>query len=154
MEFKTHLALAFLAGVIYLSIFKNVNPYIFFPLVLFFSLLPDIDHSKSYISRKFPIISAPIHFFFKHRGFFHSIFPAIILFILFEYFNYPSIAFGILIGYLAHLIGDGLTKAGVNFLNPFSTLVLQGPIETGSLTEFIIFIILVAIDGLLVIRWI
>ncbi len=153
MEFKTHLALAFLAGIIYLSLFKNVNSYIFFPLVLFFSLLPDIDHSKSYISRKFPIISAPIYFFFKHRGFFHSIFPAIILFILFEYLHYPSIAFGILIGYFAHLIGDGLTKQGVNFLNPFSTLVLQGPIATGSLTEFIIFIILVAIDGLIVISW-
>lgn len=154
MEFKTHLALAFLIAILYLTLFKNINPYIFFPIVLFFSLLPDVDHSKSYISRKFPILSAPIHFFFKHRGFFHSIFPAIILFILFYSLSYPSIAFGILIGYLAHLIGDGMTKQGVNFLNPFSTLVLQGPIETGSFTEFIIFIILVAIDGFLVISWI
>lgn len=154
MEFKTHLALAFLVAVLYLSFFKNVNHYIFFPLVLFFSLLPDADHSKSYISRKFPLFTAPIHFFFRHRGFFHSIFPAAIIFIIFYYFSYPSIAFGILIGYLAHLIGDGLTKEGVNLLTPFSTLVLKGPIETGSFTEFIIFMILIAIDGFLLISWI
>jgi inner membrane protein len=154
MEFKTHLALAFLIAILYLSFSKNINQYIFFPIVLFFSLLPDMDHSKSYISRKFPIISAPIHFFFKHRGFFHSIFPALVLFIIFYYFIYTSLAFGILIGYLAHLIGDSMTKQGVNFLNPFSTLVLRGPIETGSFTEFIVFIALVAIDGFLVINWI
>lgn len=151
MEFKTHLVLAFLMGVIYLSFFKNINPYIFFPLVLFFSILPDIDHSKSYISRKFPLLTGPIHLFFKHRGFFHSIFPPLILFIIFYHFSYPSMAFGILIGYLAHLLGDGLTKSGINLLHPFSTLVLKGPIETGSFTEFIILIILIAIDGFILI---
>lgn len=151
MEFKTHIALGLLIAIGYTTIFHNVNPYIFFPVALLFSIVPDIDHSKSFISRKFPVLSSPIHFFFKHRGFIHSIFPALFLFLLFYYLHFPNLAFGMFIGYTAHLIGDGFTKQGINFLHPFSTLEIHGPIETGSFSEFMIFILLIAINGFIII---
>lgn len=152
MQFKTHVLFALLIAIIYTSIFHNVNKFIFIPLVLIFSSLPDIDHPQSYISHKIPIFPRIINFFFKHRGFFHSIFPPIILGTILFYINFPNVAIALLVGYFAHLVGDAFTVQGINFLHPIFRFEIHGPIHTGSFSEFIIFIILIALNGFLIIK--
>lgn len=146
MIFRTHLALGFLIGLLSLSFLDIANPVIFIVLITIFSSLPDIDHPRSKIGRKFFFFSAPISLIFKHRGFFHSIFPPIILFSIFTYFKISFLAFAIAIGYIAHLIGDAMTKEGINFLHPLSTLRIQGPLTTGGKLEVIIFVALMIAD--------
>ncbi len=146
MLFKTHLAFGFLIGLLSLSIFKVSFPFLFVFLVTIFSSLPDIDHPKSKIGRKFFFISIPISWIFKHRGFFHSIFPVFILFFGLSYFNLNFLALTVAIGYIAHLLGDAVTKEGINFLHPVSTFRIQGPMTTGATLEFFIFYIIIALD--------
>ena len=54
-----------------------------------------------------------------------------------------GLAFGI--GYLSHLFSDGLTKAGINYMHPITTLRTQGFIETGTISEKIAFVVAVVI---------
>lgn len=74
-------------------------------------LLPDIDHQKSKLGSKLPIINK----LFKHRGFTHTIWFALIV-----YFSTamlaPQIAIYLFVGCISHLIGDILTPMG---LHPF-----------------------------------
>ncbi|VEB43121.1 Inner membrane protein ydjM [Chromobacterium violaceum] len=37
------------------------------------SLLPDIDHPKSWLGRRIPFLSRPISYLFGHRGITHSL---------------------------------------------------------------------------------
>lgn len=144
--FKTHLAFGFLISLLSLRIFNIKFPLLFILLVTIFSALPDIDHPKSKIGRKFFFISTPISLVFRHRGFFHSIFPAIILFLLLNYFNLGFLALAVAIGYISHLFGDAITKEGINFLHPISTLRIQGPMTTGATLEAFIFFIIILFD--------
>ena len=136
--FKTHLAIGFLIGLLSFKFF-HFSPLFFILLVTIFSALPDIDHPKSKYGRYLWFLSIPISFFFKHRGFFHSIFPAVIGYFIFMYFKFPLIAWSLLIGYVAHLIGDCITIEGINFLHPLSTFEIHGPIHTGKFLESILF---------------
>src|SRR3989344_7775312 len=141
MIFRTHLALGFLIALFVVILFKPNMPIIFLTLTTLFSALPDIDHPKSNYGRMFPVISWPISLIFKHRGFFHSIFPPTIGFLILNYYNFTFIAWAILIGYLAHLIGDAITIEGINFLHPFSTFHIKGPLRTGAILETLLFYI-------------
>lgn len=152
MMFRTHLAFGFLIGILSLKIIETSHPVIFIALVTIFTSLPDIDHPKSKIGRKLFFISWPISLIFKHRGFFHSIFPPLILFFTFRYLKLEFIAFPLLIGYLSHLIGDSLTKEGINFLHPVSKFTIKGPIRTGGILEAAIFILIVILDVILTIK--
>ena len=144
--FKTHLVLGLFLGLVSLQ-FLNV-PYklLFVLLVASFSSLPDIDHPKSKLGRKLFFLSWPISLIFKHRGFFHSIFPPLFLFLFFNYVKLSFLAFAISIGYISHLIGDAITKEGINFLHPFANLRFQGPITTGGILERLIFFLLIFLD--------
>lgn len=146
MMFRTHLAFGFLIGLLSLNILQVDYPILFVVLVTIFSSLPDIDHPRSKIGRKMFFVSWPISLIFKHRGFFHSIFPPLILFFVFYYFNLVFIAFAIAIGYISHLLGDAVTKEGINFLHPFATFRIQGPFRTGAIFETIIFILIIIAD--------
>ena len=146
MIFKTHLALGFLIGILFITIFPQKLPILFIFLVTIFSALPDIDHPNSKYGRKLKIISWPIHLIFKHRGFFHSVFPPIILFFVLSYFNLRYLGLAVLVGYTAHLIGDAVTKEGINFLHPFSIFHIRGPIRTGAIMETLVFYILIVFD--------
>lgn len=152
MMFRTHLAFGFLIGLLSLKILDVSHPIIFLVLVTLFSSLPDIDHPKSKIGRKFFFISWPISIIFKHRGFFHSLFPPLILFFVFYYFNLIFLAFAIAIGYISHLLGDALTKEGINFLHPLSTFRIQGPLRTGAMIETILFALIVVADIAFIMR--
>ena len=134
---RTHLVFALLIGLLTFKYF-NLNPILFIVITSLTSFLPDIDHPKSKIGRKIKILSYPINFIFGHRGFFHSIFVALVLsFAIWYFFGNYYIPF--LIGFVSHLIGDALTVQGVNFIYPLKELRVKGFITTGGLLENVLF---------------
>ncbi len=143
MLFRTHLTFALLIALFTFNKF-NINKILFFIIILFSAAFPDIDQYKSKIGRKFGIISRLINFIFGHRGIIHSLvflIPlTIVIWIIFKNLYIPF-----LLGFLSHLILDGLTLQGINFLYPVSKLETKGFIRTGGLLEQIFFILLVII---------
>ena len=147
MMFKTHMAFGLLIGLILVNIIKIPYQLIFVFLVAVFSSLPDIDHPKSRLGRKLFFLSWPINLVFKHRGFFHSIFPPIALFLILSSFGLIFFGLAIAVGYLAHLVGDSITKEGINFLYPFTSFRIRGPIRTGQISEVFIYFIIIILDA-------
>ena len=113
--------------------------------------MPDIDHPKSKLGRKLKILSYPINFIFGHRGLFHSLFIALsssfLIWIIFGDYYIPFF-----IGFLSHLIADGITKQGIDFTYPFNFFKVTGMIKTGSFIEKVIFLLLIVINGYLIFR--
>lgn len=147
MIFKTHIAFAFLIGLSFIKKFEG-DPLFFMIIVLLGTILPDIDHPKSLIGRKAGFLSKILNFIFGHRKWIHSIFTLIILsFII-------NKALGVwwkpfFLGYFSHLLIDGFTIEGINFIYPFKQLKLSGFIESGKIKEEILFFILLIIDIIL-----
>lgn len=132
MIFRTHLIFAFLIG-----LFFDTKSLIF---VLFGSLIPDLDYSRSKIGRKI-IFSKLLNILFGHRNFFHSLlFGFILSFFVFLIFNKYWVF--ILIGYLSHLFLDCLTKEGVMLFYPFE-FKIKGIIKTNGIVENILFIVFI-----------
>lgn len=146
MMFKTHLVFSLLISLLIIKFFPVNHKILFILLVILTSSLPDLDSHKSKIGRKIPFISNILELLFGHRGFLHSIFPPVILFLIFFYFKLNFISFSILIGYLSHLFSDMLTLEGIKPFYPLSEKRLSGFFKTGSLTEFFVFIILFVLD--------
>lgn len=141
---RTHLAFGVLAGLMFLPFYHH-NVILYFVLVLIGALLPDIDHDGSKINKIFPVTKW-LGKLFKHRGFFHSLFPPLIIFGALYFFtpwSFLGVALGV--GYISHLLSDGLTKMGVNFLHPVSNLHLGGFIETGNVGEHIAFFVVIVL---------
>ena len=150
MLFKTHLVFSLLIGLLTYNYFK-LNYIIFILIILFTGILPDIDHPKSKLGRKLKILSYPINFIFGHRGLFHSLFIALsssfLIWIIFGDYYIPFF-----IGFLSHLIADGITKQGIDFSYPFNFFKVTGMIKTGSFIEKVIFLLLIVINGYLIFR--
>ena len=127
--YRTHLAFAFLSGLLLINLVKPSNLIIYFVLILFGGLLPDIDEHHSKLGRKIRPLSTILNFIFGHRALFHGLFFAIVLFGIVGYFFSLEIGLALFIGYISHLIIDGFTIAGVNYLHPFSKLHLKGFIQ-------------------------
>ncbi len=144
--FKTHLALGFLIALFSLSILHPAYPFIFIPLVTILSALPDVDTEKSKFGRKIYPISWCIRIVFGHRGFFHSIFPPVILYFVLKYFHLQFLGLAVVIGYVAHLIGDACTSEGVAFLYPFSKKRISGFMRTGGFAESFVLVALILVD--------
>jgi len=143
MRARTHLAFGFFSGLVLMSRIFIGNKYIFFIFLLFGALLPDIDMPNSKISRKIPVIPKILSIFAKHRGIFHSIFLALGFAAIVWIFE-PVYGIALFAGYFSHLLIDGFTKSGVNLLHPISQLRIAGPIETGKIWEWVLFVIIVA----------
>jgi inner membrane protein len=145
MLFNTYILL----GIVFFLLVKDYFPIgsniLFFALVLLGSILPDIDSPNSKINRWSGIIGKVVTFFFKHRGFFHSLLFFGILFFIVQHFWNGYYAFGILLGNIAHLIGDGITPAGVKIFYPFSNFKIRGPIRTGGMFEWVILFSLIVL---------
>lgn len=82
------------------------------------AVAPDIDHTRSYISNKVPILPSILSFYTKHRGFTHSalgvLVIALLLYLLHLFAHIkalPLMAFWF--GYLLHIAGDALTLSGI-----------------------------------------
>jgi len=135
---RTHAAIGLFTAAIFFPILR-IKWYLFFPFVILGSILPDIDHEGSKINQILPLTKYFAKFF-KHRGFFHSIYP-VIFFIFLEFLtNMRGIGFALAIGYVSHLLSDGLTPTGVNLLHPAAKLKIEGFIPTGGVVEAIVFI--------------
>ncbi|QJC31904.1 metal-dependent hydrolase [Enterobacteriaceae endosymbiont of Donacia versicolorea] len=94
------------------------------PISIITCLLPDIDNPKSIIGSKIKIFSYIINKIFGHRGFTHSLLSVIsfgfIIFSINLHFNHMIyVKFGLIIGYLSHIIADILTPLGVPLLWPY-----------------------------------
>lgn len=115
------------------------------------SLLPDIDHRKSWIGHKLPFIASILSGLFKHRGFLHT---PLFIFIMWGFLSYAIPIWlggsrelyeatlfckGLIPGMLSHLILDTLNVQGIMWFWPVSKQrwhIL--PIRTGSLGEALV----------------
>ena len=147
----THLAIGALAGLLLFQFF-NTNPYLFIILVMVGSLLADVDHKESKINRILPV-TRWIPYFFRHRGFFHSIFPAVIILVALYSAGQITIAIPLTIGYLSHLFSDCFTRQGCNLLHPISTFRIQGFLHTGGIVEFAILGFVLLLDVVILARY-
>ena len=145
MLFATHILLGISLFLLFADFFNGSSQIIFLSLVMLGSILPDIDSSHSKINRWSGIIGIIITFFSKHRGLFHSLLFQGILFVVVSYFFSIKYAQALFLGYLAHVIGDGLTVKGLYLFYPFSQINIRGPIKVGGFIEKIIFLVLVIV---------
>ncbi len=147
MRVKTHMVFGILLALFVLD-FRGTSSWTLYLIGAFLgAILPDVDHPKSYFNNKVPQILKPmtqvLSRTLKHRGVMHSIFPLIIIFAITLYWSSNSFLFGLFVGYLSHLLIDGFTVQGTNFLNPITTLRLSGFIETGTTSEVFLFVLLI-----------
>lgn len=147
---NTHLAFGLLLALVFKPFIVPVNAWLYYGVVLAAALLPDIDHNGATLNRIFQITKI-FPLLFKHRGFFHSIWPAIILAVIIWPWS-RMIAYAILIGYGSHLLIDSITKIGVNWLYPLFKFKIQGPVLTGGFFELLLFVGLLIVDIVLILR--
>ena len=138
MLFKTHLALGALAALLVTPYVQTDNPLLFFVICVVCSLLPDVDHPNSKINNKLKVTKI-FAYIFKHRGITHSIWPVLLGILLISVLANSFYAVAFAVGYLSHLLGDAVTKEGVDLLRPWSSLRIRGPMETGSFAESVLF---------------
>ncbi len=138
--FRTHLAFSLFIGLILIKILDIENQILFLIFLLFFGVFPDIDERKSKVSRKFGFFSLPINYIFRHRGFFHTIYLPLILFLLFFMVDEVILGIGVLAGYLSHLILDSLTRSGVKIFKPLLHFRFYGFFRSGRLFDRILFL--------------
>jgi len=123
MLLLTHILFSVFLGVM---LFKA--DILFFSIMLIASIIPDLD------------IHIP---FFKHRGFFHSIFAGALISLIFIFQSF-SLSLAFLAGFCSHLLADSLTVAGTCPFWPSQYRTKFGFIRTGKLSEQIFFVVLMA----------
>lgn len=136
MMFKTHLVFGILLALVCLELFIVDSPIWFFSFLVFASILPDIDISKSKIGSKVKPLSWTINVLFGHRGIFHGIFMPLLIYIILLIFGFQEIGVAIFIGYVGHLFLDGLSLQGVKWLLPISNFRMKGFIRSGSPLDY------------------
>lgn len=136
---RTHIAIGILCALLILPFISVPSKLLFVALAAVGSLLPDVDHKDSKINKLVPV-TRMLPKLFRHRGFFHSVFPPVAFLAAGWYFREEFVFYSLAFGYVTHLVSDGLTKMGVNYLHPVSTWHMRGPVETGTLTETFIFL--------------
>lgn len=140
MKGTTHLLFGLLLSAVFVRVFEMGQPLLAILLILLGSLLPDIDERHSLLGRKMPLIG----FLFRHRTFFHSIVFGVVVSILCAVLLGEVYALAFAIGFVGHLLLDGLTPMGVTPFWP-SKLKLKGFVRVGSIFEKIIFASLVLV---------
>ena len=125
--------------------FPAFNTPLFFVTMLLGSLLPDIDERHSKINQWSGIIGKCIAFLSKHRGFFHSLLFIGMVFGVLVYVGKIYYGWALLLGFVAHLVGDGLTPMGVTIFYPFSAWRIKGPFRTGGVGEIAVMVLLVMV---------
>lgn len=141
MMYHTHLAFGLLFSLLalFFSLVHPSNKYVFIAIVLFAALLPDADHENSKINSKIPGLKI-VSTVFGHRGILHSIWIPLCLWFILYFGFHSSYGIAVFIGYLSHLVSDGLTKMGINMIHPLNQFRIQGFIETGSVVEHLVFL--------------
>lgn len=141
---RTHLALAFLLIILFVTHVNN--EFVFVIMILVATIIPDLDNSESTFGRH--LIFRPLQFFARHRGVIHSFTFAIAVSVVLAMF-WPVASLGFFLGYSSHLILDSFTKDGIQ---PFWPLRAKsyGLIRSGGRIEDGIFIVLILINCLLI----
>ncbi len=153
MMYHTHLAFGLLFSLLALS-FSLVHPsnkYIFIAIVLLAALLPDTDHKDSKINSIVPGLKL-VSKFFGHRGILHSVWIPLCLWLILYFGFHSSYGVAVFIGYLSHLLSDGLTKMGINMIHPLNQFRIQGFIETGSVAEHLVFLFVGVVCVILILQ--
>ena len=145
MLFYTHIFLGIVSFLLMGRFFNGGNEIIFFFLVLIGSVLPDIDEAKSKVNKSLGMVGWVVSFFSKHRGMFHSAIFGGLLFLVISLVSNSYYGYGLLIGYFAHILGDGLTPRGIKLFYPFSEFKIKGPLRVGGVGEWALFVGLVVI---------
>lgn len=106
-----------------------------------FSVLPDLDTSKSFVGRRLPIISRLL----LHRGFTHSLVCLAILYTLILHFLNAKIALYASFGWGSHIVLDMFNPTGVQLFWPCKKFISLGNIITGGFYELLIVAIVLII---------
>lgn len=138
MLFLTHILFGFLTALISRDFFSGGNYSVFLFLVLLGSVLPDIDERKSKIAKGSGLIGLVVGFFFKHRGFFHSLVFLVLAVLLVKLFFGDYYGWGLFLGLAGHLLLDSMSKKGINWFYPFYGGEMKGFIKVGSGGELVL----------------
>lgn len=140
MMLRTHLVIAILAVLLFVSHIKYQILFIIFALAA--TILPDIDCMYSTLGKS--KIFRPLQFFVKHRSLIHSFTIAIILSLILA-FLIPVIALPFFLGYSLHVFADAFTKEGVMPFWPWKK-ESSGFVRTGGKIEKGMFLVFAVID--------
>ncbi len=151
MMFITHVSIALFAGILKIQLIPlPIDKLLFLAIVILSALIPDID-TDSFIARRLRVRG--LSWFFKHRGFFHSILPMIFfMVIVFLFTGNPYYSIAVLIGFGSHLFFDAFTVKGIAFFWP-SKLKLRGKLRTGGLIDWGLFLVFLVFDVVLILRF-
>jgi len=102
------------------------------------ALLPDIDHPRSWVGRRIPLLSRPLARIFGHRGFTHSLLAvAAGVLALRTHGVLWDQACPLAVGYLSHLAADLVTPAGLRLAWPLRPTYALPLCRTGSWLEWV-----------------
>ena len=112
------------------------------------SLLPDIDHPKSWMGRRVRPVSLLVSKIFGHRGITHSLLAVAGCLFALQIIGKGAFAPAVLVGYLSHLLCDSLTKSGVPLLWPWRRPFGLRLLRTGGKVESFLAILMAIGTGL------
>ncbi|NPE26379.1 metal-dependent hydrolase [Methanococcoides sp. SA1] len=138
MLFRTHVLFGVISFFI-LDLVLEMPVYVLIG-VLVGSVFVDLDCLKSKVGRRFWFLS----FWFRHRGFLHSLIGALIFSSVVGLFDL-WIGFGFFVGYVSHLVLDCLTWMGVRLFWPFDFKV-RGFVRSGDWVEDVLFVLFLFSD--------
>lgn len=105
-------------------------------LVVIGSLLPDIDHPKSWVGQRTRPVSTIIAAVLGHRGITHSALAVIVMAALLSHAGYRrGWVYALVVGYLSHLAADMLTTRGLRLAWPLKNTWGLPVCRTGSPAE-------------------
>lgn len=122
MKFQTHIVGGVILGLFcsYSLDYPTASTVIYYGGIITGSLLPDIDHPKSYIGKKIRPISKSLNKLFGHRTFTHSLFTVIIFLEISRNTQYHPLSVGLTLGIISHILLDLITPQGVALFYPLS----------------------------------
>ena len=113
----------------------------------FGALLPDIDHPQSWAGRKMRVVSVPLSLLVGHRGITHSAIAVLAAVAVLMIMGVGWVAAPVAVGYLSHLMADGLTPSGVPLLWPSKRRFTLNLCRTGGIVEIAIVAAVAAAGG-------
>jgi len=138
MLFRTHMLFGLVCYFL-LSYFVEMPVFVLM-FVLLGSVFVDIDSCSSKVGRRFWFLS----WFFRHRGFLHSLIGALFFSTLIGLVNL-WVGFGFFVGYISHLVLDCFTRMGLRLFWPFGFKV-KGFVKSGSWVEDVLFVLFLFLD--------
>jgi inner membrane protein len=116
---------------------------VYLGLAVIGSLLPDVDHPKSWVGRRTRPVSTALAAALGHRGVTHSAIAVVGLALLLVYAGYRrGVVSALAVGYLSHLAADMLTPQGLRLAWPLRGTWGLPLCRTGSAAEPVIVVAL------------